>query len=152
MEEKSGERLVPISALFRSSDESSNIAVSSQPGQAKPCTHPLFVKSYERRQRQRARMLQRSYYHDEEEESNATRKLTKADLLHACQAREFVECDLNYGGFESVLTYVRTYKFKVERNRQECEFLGATIDAMSRDVGGGSYAYLCGSDTFELLI
>ena len=89
---------------------------------------------------------------DDEIDAATSKKLAKADLLHACQAREFVECDLLYGGFETVLAFVRSYKFKVERNRQECEFLGSTIDAFSRDVGGGSYAYLCGSDTLELLV
>ena len=151
-DEQSMEKLIPVNALFRSEDESANIAVSGRAGQAKPCNHPIFVKSYERRQRQRAKMLQRSFYLDEDEETSQSRKLSKADLLHACQAREFIDYDLSYGGFDSVLTYVRTYKFKVERNRQECEFLGSTIDAMARDVGGGSYEYLCGSDTFELLV
>ena len=123
-------------------------------GRGEQCHHPKLVKSYEARQRKRAKVLQRSYYFDDDGEDGTTgsRKLSKAEMLNACQSREFVECELGTGDFDTVIRYVRANKFKLERNRQECEFIGSTLDALVRDVAGGDYEYLCGSDVFELLI
>ena len=72
--EKSVKKLKPMSALFDTSAESQfSMGTVSHGGGAKPCDHPPLVRSYESRQRQRARMLQQSYYvdNDDADGSNA---------------------------------------------------------------------------------
>ena len=99
-------------------------------------------------------MLVSSYYlHDGDGGTSSQRgsKLERTDLLHSCQAREFVQTELVEGMYDTCLQLVRSHRFKQERNKQECEFV-ACIDFLVKDVGGGSYSYFGGTDVLELMV
>jgi hypothetical protein len=151
--------LKAISAIFE--DESDDYFEEEKlPARIEPvgrvvggaCPHPSVRRSYDARLRKRAQMQQHNFYDHHEEDGAGVKRMTKMDLLHACQARDFVQSDLIDASFDTVLKFVRAHKFKQERNRQECEFIASSLDYLVRDVCGGSYSYLFGTDTYELMI
>ena len=100
-------------------------------------------------------MLVSSYYlHDEDGGTSSQKgsKLERTDLLHSCQAREFVQTELVEGMYDTCLQLVRSHRFTQERNKQECEFVACAIDFLVKDVGGGSYSYFGGTDVLELMV
>ena len=81
------------------------------------CPHPSVRRSYDARLRKRAQMQQHNFYDRHEEDGGGVKRMTKMDMLHACQARDFVQSDLIDASFDTVLKFVRAHKFKQERNR-----------------------------------
>ncbi len=157
---RTGGSLKAISTLFEDEGSDDDLKEEKLPARIEPvgravggaCPHPSVRRSYDARLRKRAQMQQHNYYDHHEEDGGGVKRMTKMDLLHACQARDFVQSDLIDASFDTVLKFVRAHKFKQERNRQECEFIASSLDYLVRDVCGGSYSYLFGTDTYELMI
>ena len=143
--------LPSVSVLFDSDGEGEELLEPARPVAigagviASP--QPVLVKSFEVRQRRRNRMLASSYYlHDDDggTSSQSGSKLERTDLLHSCQAREFVQTELVEGMYDTGLQLVRSHRFKQERNKQECEFVACAIDFLVKDVGGAFVFLLWG--------
>ena len=90
---------------------------------------------------------------DSDEEKKKRFKAPKLQDHQRSIARPWVQVDMLDSHVETAVAFVeKKREWKQERNKREAEFLGLVLDTLVREVAGGDFTYLLGTDTMELLV